>query len=148
MKSESGMELVICCLAIASPWFYSFRSFFHSLSNNFPASDNNPSHAKDGIGSFGDCEVLSTCPVNPQASIDQKKQSLKITQLEPDTSSFGMHKKLLPSFIVVDILMDRRSEIRKIAMVWILFNTVSNGWLCNMAGPLWQTTTGTIWWQP
>src|ERR1700678_2658624 len=110
MKSEFGMELAICCLVIASPWFHSFRSFFHSLSNNFCASDNTPSRTKDVSGSFGDCKVPSTCSVNPRASTDQRKRSLKITQLEPDTSSFGMRKKSLPNFIVVDILMDRRSD--------------------------------------
>ena len=106
------MELAICCFTIASPCFHSFKSFFHSLSNNFSASDNNnPSRTEDGMGSVGDFEVPLICSVNPQASTDQRNQSLKITQLEPDTSSFGMCKKLLPSFIVVDILMDRRSDL-------------------------------------
>src|ERR1700678_1416918 len=110
MKSELGMELAICCLAIASPWFHSFKSFCHSLSTNFCASDNTPSRTEDVSGSFGDCEVPLTCSVNPRASTDQRKRSLKITQLEPDTSSFGMHKTSSPNFVVVDILMDRRSD--------------------------------------
>ena len=78
INSESGMELAICCLAMASPCFHSFSSFFYSFSNNFSASDSNPSLAEDGIGSAGDFEVPSIFSVNPWVSTDQRNRSLKI----------------------------------------------------------------------
>ena len=107
IKSESGIKPAICCFAIASPCFHSFHSFFHSISNNFSRSENVPeTRTESGIGSFG-AGVPSTWWSIPRASSDHKKRSLKITQLEPETSSLGTRRKSSPSLDVdVDIVDD------------------------------------------
>src|SRR6202522_160808 len=77
INSESGMELAICCLAIASPCFHSFNSFFHSRSNCFSSSENSSLVLTDvDIGSLGSIPVPSIWESIPRASRDQAKWSL------------------------------------------------------------------------
>ena len=98
------MELAICCFASASFCFHSRNSFFHSLSNSFSALDRVlVSWDLAGTGSPGSSVIPLTWLRIAHASSAQKNLSLYNTQLEPETSSFGIHRNLSPSFEVVVI---------------------------------------------
>ena len=127
MKSESGMELVICCLVIASLCFHSFTSFFHSLSNSFCSLVNSPLVLfVFDIGLTGSSLVPSIWSRIPWAYMAQMKQFLNITQLELDTSSLGIQRNLSPSLVVVDILLDLKvCNIHNQRYSWMLYFQVN-----------------------
>ena len=102
-----GSSLQFAALRLPLPVSILSILFFHSISNNFSRSENVPeARTESGIGSFG-AGVPSTWWSIPRASSDHKKRSLKITQLEPETSSLGTRRKSSPSLDVdVDIVDD------------------------------------------
>ena len=107
IKSESGMELAICCFATASPCFHSLVSFLQSVSNFVCSAVNAPLvRSSTEIGLAGSLLVPSTWSKIPRASSAQMKRSLKMTQLLPDTSSLGMRQNSSPSFVEADIYVD------------------------------------------
>ena len=105
-KSESGIKLATCCFATASPALHSLSSFFHSLSN-FPFSaDKTSLQSFSGMGLIGSLPVPSMCSMMPLASSVQMKCSLNMTQFDPDMSSLGIRRNLLPSLVLMDIVRD------------------------------------------
>ena len=126
MKSESGMELVICCLAMASFSFHSHNSFFHSLSNSFSASDRVlVSRDLAGTRSAGSPAIPLTWLRIVRTSSAQKNLSLYNTQLEPETSSFGICRNSLPSFEVV--VIPNVIELSSVGRVVIYFSEFEIG---------------------